>query len=76
MVPWFLLNSVRAVGPSVRSHADFPCVAVFLGPCSQCQEARAVKHRWLANGQQPLAGGVQVPMQPAAAAGMYGQAPQ
>ena len=35
----------------------FPLVFPFLGPCTQCQEARAVEHRWLANAQQPLVAG-------------------
>merc|ERR1712118_348904 len=28
-----------------------PCVAMCFAPCAQCQESRAVKQRWLANGQ-------------------------
>jgi len=51
-----------------------PCLSMFFAPCAQCQEARAVKHRWLANGQQPLMNGVQMPAQPAAP-GVYAQAP-
>ena len=40
-----------------------PCICTFFGWCATCQESRAVKSRWLANGQQPL-GGPQVPLQP------------
>ena len=73
-----LYLSARAA-PSLNSRgapSDAPIVSSFFGPCAQCQEARAVKSRWLANGQQPLTSGVQVPMQPSAAPGVYSQAPQ
>ena len=39
------------------------CIHCCAHTCALCQEARAVKARWQANGQQPL-GGPQVPLQP------------
>ena len=50
--------------PTCWNYAVYaPCVCCLFGWCATCQESRAVKSRWLANGQQPL-GGPQVPLQP------------
>jgi hypothetical protein len=40
-----------------------PIIVSFCGVCAQCQEGRAVKARWQANGMMPL-GAPQMPIQP------------
>lgn len=52
-----------------------PCFAACCATCALCQEARAVKGRWVANGRQPLTSNVRVSLQPGVSTVAYAQAP-